>query len=74
LLQLKLPLPPFVFFLKALLLAIKLLHPNIMFTLPLPGGLFYSLHVCCSPLLLPLFSYTPVAVVRDNFARQRACC
>jgi hypothetical protein len=61
LLQLKLSLPPFVFLLEDLLPAIKLLHPSIMFTFPPPGGLFYSLHVCCSPLLLPLFPYTPIS-------------
>jgi hypothetical protein len=68
LLQVKLSLSPFVFLLLDFLLTIKLLHPIIMFTFPLPGGLLYSLHLCCSALLLPLFPYTPIAIVRVNLA------
>jgi hypothetical protein len=73
LLQFKLSLPPFVFLLVDLLLSIELLHPIIMFTLPLPGRLLYSLELCCFALSLPLFAYTPIAVVRVNLAGHRAC-
>src|SRR5688500_3639121 len=73
LLQFKLSLPPFVFLLLNLLLSIELLHPIIMFIFPLPRRLLYSLELCCFALSLPLFPYTPIAVVRAHLACQRAC-